>query len=389
MADHGVRMVPVCEAELDFPGQPYCVSVLRPGYCLPQADGTFRADGTISLITGPKTILVDTGGPWNRDFLLMRLKERGLEPGDINLVVGTHGHSDHIGNLNLFPDALLIVGFDVSEGDTYRSSDLAHGQAHCVDQHVSVIPSPGHTGQDVSVQVTGTSVEHKKQHEPHSTRKWKTILHFISTYIMCTGECSKFIAISLYILATVSVICNIMLFFPDFKTDYVSQDSEEDRITAEVKYMGGLIGGGIMVLIPAIHIHLTSANKCCANRCGMFLSIGFAAAGVAGALYSLSVASLGLANGPLCQWRNEHNPFPKWGTPFSGSNASYLADREIWNWCIDPKNVVEFNVALFSTLLVAAGVELVLCLIQMVNGLFGCICGTCSGKEVRSGVLRG
>ncbi|XP_071756609.1 transmembrane 4 L6 family member 5 [Centroberyx gerrardi] len=199
---------------------------------------------------------------------------------------------------------------------------------------------------------------------------------------MCTGKCSKFIAISLYVLAAVSVICNIMLFFPDFDTKFASEDRDgEDRLTEEVKYMGGFIGGGIVVLIPAIHIHLTSSKGCCNNRCGMFLSIGFAAAGVVGALYSLSVAALGLANGPTCFWSNPDNIIPEWGTPFASSNGSYLGDKEMWKWCKIPENVVEFNVALFSTLLVAAAVELVLCAIQMVNGLFGCLCGTCSGKE--------
>lgn len=158
----------------------------------------------------------------------------------------------------------------------------------------------------------------------------------------------------------------------------------------------------------------------CVCSMQMFLSIGFAAVGVAGAVYSLSVAALGLANGPTCFWSNENNPIPKWGTPFANryskslwmfyifivyslnnilnlslwclttlliailsSNGSYLTDKEMWKWCQVPKNVVEFNVGLFSTLLVAACIELVLCLIQMVNGLFGCLCGTCSGKEVR------
>ena len=65
---------------------------------------------------------------------------------------------------------------------------------------------------------------------------------------MCTGACSKFVAIPLYILSTVSIICNIMLFFPDFETKFAEEDREgHDRITPEVKYMGGLIGGGIMV----------------------------------------------------------------------------------------------------------------------------------------------
>lgn len=129
------QIVPL--SELDFSGQPYSVSVLKVGYCLSQTDGTFRADGTITLINGPKTILVDTGGPWDRDFLLASLKDRGLDPVDVNLVVGTHGHSDHIGNLGLFPNALVIVGYDISEGDAYRPNTLAHGQSYCVDEHVS------------------------------------------------------------------------------------------------------------------------------------------------------------------------------------------------------------------------------------------------------------
>ncbi|KAM4536431.1 metallo-beta-lactamase domain-containing protein 1 [Odontesthes bonariensis] len=147
----------VPETQLDFPGQTYSVSVLKVGYSDPQADGTCRADGTISLITGLRTILVDTGGPWDRDVLLQRLKERALEPRDIHIVVGTHGHSDHIGNLSLFPSSLMIVGYDLSEGDTYRPTQLAEGLPYCVDEYVSVIPTPGHTGQDVSVQVKGTT----------------------------------------------------------------------------------------------------------------------------------------------------------------------------------------------------------------------------------------
>uniref|UniRef100_A0A8C6M5M2 Transmembrane 4 L six family member 21b n=1 Tax=Nothobranchius furzeri TaxID=105023 RepID=A0A8C6M5M2_NOTFU len=198
---------------------------------------------------------------------------------------------------------------------------------------------------------------------------------------MCTGACSKFIAIPLYVLALVSVICNIMLFFPAFDTQFAKADKKGNaRITDEVKYMGGLIGGGIMVLIPAIHIHLTSAKNCCANRCGMFLSIGFAAAGVLGAIFSLSVASVGLANGPVCSSSKEY-PENHWGRPFANSSGSYLSDKSLWSLCKIPENVIEFNVGLFSTLLVAASLELILCAIQMVNGLFGCLCGTCSGKE--------
>lgn len=132
------RTVPLTQSELDFSGVPYSVSVLKVGYCIPQPDGTFTADGTITLITGPKIILVDTGGPWDRDFLKATLKDRGLEPEDVHWVVCTHGHSDHVGNLSLFPTAVIVVGFDISEGDTYRPNKLAEGQAYTIDEHVSI-----------------------------------------------------------------------------------------------------------------------------------------------------------------------------------------------------------------------------------------------------------
>ncbi|KAJ8384393.1 hypothetical protein AAFF_G00205260 [Aldrovandia affinis] len=194
---------------------------------------------------------------------------------------------------------------------------------------------------------------------------------------MCTGKCARFIAISLYPLALISIICNIILFFPDWDTKYAQEDRDGvgPRITEEVKYMGGLIGGGIMVLIPAIHIHLTGKQGCCANRCGMFLSIAFAAVGVAGGLYSFAVATVGLVNGPTC------SVLGVWGTPFKEMEEEYLKHPDLWKICTAPQGVVEFNLGLFATLLVVGGLELILCGIQMINGLFGCLCGTCGDKE--------
>ncbi|XP_067463951.1 transmembrane 4 L6 family member 1 [Thunnus thynnus] len=187
---------------------------------------------------------------------------------------------------------------------------------------------------------------------------------------MCTGKCSRCIAVTLYPLVVISIICNIVLFFPGGEIKY----AKDGHITEEVKYMGGLIGGGIMVLIPALYIHMTGQKGCCGNRCGMFLSIVFAAVGVAGALYSFIVAVLGLQNGPLCKTTII------WTTPFKNSDPSYLTDSSWWGRCIEPKNIVHFNIGLFGTLLATSCLELILCGIQMVNGLFGCLCGACINK---------
>ncbi|MEQ2296359.1 hypothetical protein AMECASPLE_024060 [Ameca splendens] len=189
---------------------------------------------------------------------------------------------------------------------------------------------------------------------------------------MCTGKCSLFIAITLYPLVLLSIICNILLFFPEWTTKY----AKEGQITDEVKYMGGFIGGGVLVLIPALYIHLTGEQGCCGNRFGMFFSIVFAAVGVAGATYSFIVALLGLSNGPLCK-----DNLGQWETPFKDSILTYMTKSDMWARCIEPKNVVQFNMGLFITLLVASILQGLLCASQIINGLVGCICGTCSNKQ--------
>ncbi|XP_062844752.1 transmembrane 4 L6 family member 4 [Trichomycterus rosablanca] len=188
---------------------------------------------------------------------------------------------------------------------------------------------------------------------------------------MCTGKCSRFVASALYPLAFISIVCNIILFFPGWKVKY----AQDGSLTEEVKYMGGLVGGGLMVVAPALFIHVTGQRGCCANRCGMFMSILFAAVGVCGALYSFAVALMGLINGPYCRYN-----LVMWGTPFKDKSESYLAHRDWWGSCSEPENVVEFNVGLFSTLLVCSGLQFLLCAAQMINGLAGCLCGACVDK---------
>ncbi|XP_076606967.1 transmembrane 4 L6 family member 1-like [Chaetodon auriga] len=189
---------------------------------------------------------------------------------------------------------------------------------------------------------------------------------------MCITKCSRCISATLYPLVLLSIVCNIVLFFPGGNAKY----AKDGHITEEVKYMGGVIGGGLLVLVPALFISLTGQQGCCGNRFGMFLSILLAAVGVAGALYSFIVALLGVANGPLCKHSGG------WTTPFKKSNWNYLSDVKSWRECTEPKNVVMFNTGLFVTLMVASCVQVLLCAIQMINGLFGCLCGTSHDKEV-------
>ncbi|NXY39788.1 MBLC1 protein, partial [Pomatorhinus ruficollis] len=112
----GFRTAPL--GSLWVPGPLYSVRVLRAGFAerVPAGSvrgpagservpaGSVRADGSVTLVSGGAlTVLVDTGGPWLKDGLPGMLREQGVTPDDITHVIVTHGHSDHAGNVNLFP----------------------------------------------------------------------------------------------------------------------------------------------------------------------------------------------------------------------------------------------------------------------------------------------
>lgn len=125
---------------------------MRPGYAEWTGPAKQRASGTITLIRGPHNIIVDTGCPTDKDTITSSLHNAGLEPANIEYVICTHGHSDHISNNNLFPQATFIVSYDVSNGDTYTFHNFAR-ESFKIDEEVEVIATPGHTMQDVSVLV--------------------------------------------------------------------------------------------------------------------------------------------------------------------------------------------------------------------------------------------
>lgn len=131
------------------------VQILQEGYYIPKDENCFTADCTVSLILcdgGP--ILVDTSGPWNSKKLTSLIEQAGFQLNEVQFVVGTHGHSDHIGNLNLFPDAKFIVGYDISKGNIYESFDFRKESAeYHISDDVKIIPTPGHMHNDVSVVV--------------------------------------------------------------------------------------------------------------------------------------------------------------------------------------------------------------------------------------------
>ena len=136
------------------------VDVLAPGYAnWLTPDRVMSACGTCTLVrSNDCNLLVDCMGPWDRDKLIALLAERGLHCDDITHVVCTHGHPDHIGNLNLFLKAKLhIVGFSVYENDSYTVHPFDEKVPYQIAPGISVIATPGHTATDASVLIQNAS----------------------------------------------------------------------------------------------------------------------------------------------------------------------------------------------------------------------------------------
>lgn len=138
------------------------IDILQSGYSRwIEKPSSMQANGTSTLVTTEtgKKILVDTLGPWDRQHLIDLLFERNLSPENIDLLVCTHLHSDHIGNLNLFVNCPQIIGdqlsrkLDLFEFDIFRSnSSLSPNQSitkgvECIELYpdVELWSTPGHT----------------------------------------------------------------------------------------------------------------------------------------------------------------------------------------------------------------------------------------------------
>lgn len=137
------------------------VTVIQNGYCNPGEDGkSFTADCTVTLVKSQESgyILVDTSGPWNKTKLINDLTSHNVSPTDIATVVCTHGHSDHIGNLNIFSEATkLIVGFDISYRNIYEDFDFKVNSIYNLSDSIYVLATPGHMHNDVSLVVKNTN----------------------------------------------------------------------------------------------------------------------------------------------------------------------------------------------------------------------------------------
>ena len=130
--------------------------------------GTMGAAGVV-LVEDTKNILVDVGHFGIRDALLREMKKNSVATTDIDIVVLTHLNWDHCLNIDLFPDAQIIIGKEefyrgtlsgVSDGlsDTFRNYIKTMKvnpveNDYKITPNVSVVSTPGHTPGHIAVKV--------------------------------------------------------------------------------------------------------------------------------------------------------------------------------------------------------------------------------------------
>ncbi|XP_065412982.1 transmembrane 4 L6 family member 1 isoform X1 [Chrysemys picta bellii] len=161
--------------------------------------------------------------------------------------------------------------------------------------------------------------------------------------------------------------------------------ASEHQLSKYVTCLHGIIGGGILIFLPAaVFIGLEHDNCCgccghenCGKSCAMLSSVLAAFIGILGSGYCFIISALGLSHGPYCLSAVEQN----WVYPFTNASGGYLLEHDRWSECREPRNIVEWNLTLFSILLVFGGIELILCSIQVINGFLGGICGVCCNRE--------
>ena len=138
------------------------IFVLHNGYSEFKANNddslpVMRANCSCTLIRNASyNVIVDTMTPWDTEKIKESLKEHNLTPDQIDYVVCTHGHADHVGNNNLFLNATHIVGYSVSKRDEFYLHPFEEGTSFFIGgkddiSRIEVTPTPGHTMDSISV----------------------------------------------------------------------------------------------------------------------------------------------------------------------------------------------------------------------------------------------
>uniref|UniRef100_A0A915A8Q5 Metallo-beta-lactamase domain-containing protein 1 n=1 Tax=Parascaris univalens TaxID=6257 RepID=A0A915A8Q5_PARUN len=137
------------------------VRIIREGSVTQLDENEYQLTASIVLISDNGTnVLVDTGLGTNssgRIDMLRTLSNLSIRPIDVHYVVTTHGHPDHSGNTNDFPDAFHYAGNYVYRRTRFNFSLLFEDDAESITSNIYLLKTHGHSSDDISVIVNNAA----------------------------------------------------------------------------------------------------------------------------------------------------------------------------------------------------------------------------------------
>lgn len=108
-----------------------------------------EAHSTVTALIGERLTLIDTSSKDNRQKLLESLKLKNIDPNDVDSLILTHTHEDHISNMDLFPNAEIFA--HELEKPSFPFTPVKEGDE--VFPGILVMHTPGHTSGSISILV--------------------------------------------------------------------------------------------------------------------------------------------------------------------------------------------------------------------------------------------
>lgn len=127
------------------------LDILCVGDLVRDDDGNIlKADSTSVLIRAPgRLIVVDPSTNYMRPAVKTSFKQIGVFPHDVDTVILTHAHSDHVENLDLYKKAKVLVHkggkMDIPRATVIEDEELE------ICPGVRMVHTPGHCTEECSV----------------------------------------------------------------------------------------------------------------------------------------------------------------------------------------------------------------------------------------------
>ena len=120
------------------------IKVLIEGYAKEIKNGWKASSSVVLVKNNKKNILIDTG--CNRKKLIDSLKKEKFEAGDIDFVILTHNHLDHILLAGIFENAKVLTTEEI-----YKNDKQTEHNNLVSSTDLQIIQTPGHCNEHCSV----------------------------------------------------------------------------------------------------------------------------------------------------------------------------------------------------------------------------------------------